>query len=342
VESIRDKILPAPCMNVLSRKFQGYWNDTYFEDALEAKCGPLPPHALAEETPLVNPVYRSDGLGIPLTDYLASFDVDRLLRITVEKAFAIGVEWPSGHRDTNLLMYYLMTDIQQRSVCNSTDCRVFRAIVEQTHYRFTMMILKGKGPNKFDFLLPMDLLVEEVKVLAKAVAMSFPTIVAPVSTAEPPVRTGCGWFPCFGRTTTSTTTTMAPTPVTSNPKWIEWRTLQDKQALANMIRYTDEHLDRLLQLLGSLVYGTFDVKIGVMRKTAVHEVIALTKGVIVNAPSTQRETTDILIKVVFDLLGVIEGAKSDDDLLAIFDMVRESSFVIRFLLPELQVPVYSL
>jgi hypothetical protein len=214
--------------------------------------------------------------------------------------------------------------------------------MEQTHYRFTMMILEGRGPNKFDFLLPMDLLVEEVKVLVKAVGMSFPTTTSPISTVEPPVGTGCGWFPCFGRTTTTTTTTVAPTPVTRHPKWIEWRTLQDKQALANLIKYADEHLDRLLQLLGSLVYGSFDVKIGVMRKTAVHEVVALTKGVVVNAPSTQRETTDTLIQLVFDLLGVIEGAKSDDDLLAILDMVRASSFVIRFLLPELQVPVYSL
>ena len=324
---VEPKILPISCLSILERKFQGLWADTLFEDALVGKnCDvPLPHHPAAISSPLVNQSIRN----IPLDDYIASTEVAGMLARFLETAFAVGPKWPSDHRETNLRAYILSTELSYKSACDHLDCRVFRKIVEQTHYQLSVMIKAGSARNKFDVFLPIDLLGELVKPLGQAIEESLATTAPPTSSIRQFFK--CR-FVCF-RTTTTTTTTISPT----NFARIQWDENHAKQTLQTFKKIADEKLDQHLLSLGRWALDNDSaLQLQSMQTVFMPEIIGLTMCISTRPTEAIQGNTEALLQLVFDLLGDIEGAKSIADWPPIFDSARESIFTLRHTLQFLR------
>ena len=344
---IRDQLLPDISYQNLWSKYQGLWTDDYFERAIGGSLAPLPDRPEAISTPYVNPAYTPN---IPLDDYIASPSVAGQLRYLLELGFSLTAKWPQDHQNTNLMAYYLLTDLEQRSVCDSLDCRVFRKIVQQFHYRFTIMMMNKAGPaeppNKFDVLLPMDLMESVVKLLEKRTQN---LLVSTTSQVRLPTTAGGCWSRFFAcpwirrqPTTPPTTTTTTTTPIYENPAWIERTRANDKVFLSNFINDTNNRLDKILVELGSIIGGggeefRFEDKVQVMRLFIIHQLMSVMKGFMVNVGPTLIGQSNYLFHIILELYEkIFSSSVSQDDFPIIFDMIRETVFSIRLLLPDLQ------
>ena len=165
INSIREELIPENCYRMLFRKFQGVVDDEFFDRVLAGNnCDRWP--LATDQAPLVSEDYPST---IPDEDFIFSSQVLKLLESIHSRFLGIAIVWPGGHQQSNLLAYQLTTDLTQRSICETTDCRVFRKLVEQFHFRLTL-ILAGKNPtpNKFDFVFPIRILLTARKFMDNA------------------------------------------------------------------------------------------------------------------------------------------------------------------------------
>ena len=318
---VKPKILPTACLDILEKKFSGLYNNSLFEDALEGKnCHvPLPHNPLTPLSSLVNTTIRN----IPVDDYIASTDVAKMLNEFLDRAFDVRFQWPSGQRVSNALAYTLFANLSYKSACDHIDCRVFRKIVEQTHYQLSVMIARGKARNKFDVLLPIELLGHVVKSLNKSIEERLTIGDGPKIVAR---RPWCG-FPCYGASQTATTA------IPSNPLRFEWEANQAKQTLLNFKMIADKKLDQILLFLGRLsVAGNLDRQLKSMQTIVMPEIIGLTRCVSTRPPAVIKDALDNLGQFVFGLLGNIQDAHSPDNWARIFDMARDCVLTLRYTL----------
>lgn len=317
---VKSKILPIPCLDILVKKFSGNFNDSLFEDALEGRnCHiRLPDYELATLDHFVN----SATLNIPTDDYIASLEVAEILDQFFDYVLdEVHFQWPNGQHLANSLVYDLMTELTFKSKCNQIDCRVFRSLVQQTHYQLTLMLKTGKGRNKFDVLFPMEIVAAVAKSLNKTIEQSFQV--------SPQIRPRRSWWcgiSCFRYP--ATTTTVIP----SNLARIEWNERHVQRISVFFKTHGEEKLDDILLSLNHISQiKNIREQLKLMHSVILPDMIGLTKCVSTRPLNVIRETTVNLTSLVFGILGAVQGAQSNDDLIRILEMSRDSILIFRYI-----------
>jgi hypothetical protein len=302
VDSIRSDLMPENCYTILFRKFQGVFEDEIFQNALNhIDCDRG--FSLVSHGHLINPNYHAE---IPLDDYISSRETFKLVNAISDRAYASGVAWPGGHVATNLLTYHLMTILILKSTCDTLDCLVFRTLIEQFHFRLTIILKSTReNENKFDFLRPLDVLFsarhrmeEHVETLLHR---SDPD--PPVGRAVPlsfSIFDCCGWFRRRPRHPTS----QILTPRNDSREML--RTRQIENAADALAYNAKRQLDSVLMLLESRT--SYSITRSSISKNLIKPLMRVARGVLY---SRVGAGTERVIQKIFRLISFVETATED-------------------------------
>jgi hypothetical protein len=303
IDSLKDQLLPENCYVILFEKFQGVLENTVFENALNhTGCDRAPLEG--DHGPLINPDYVAS---VPIDDFILSRDILVVLASINERAYAIGAEWPGSHQQTNLLTFHLMTGLNQRSTCDTIDCRVFRKLVEQFHFRLTLLLArKIPAPNKFDFLLPIDVVFEARRYMESVVMSSLPRAPEPIVGRAEIVRAGCLGRLCRGVQRQPTSRTATPViPLVDHYGVLS--TKQTRKGIAAFGAYADNQLDSVMVQLGSVAAEpSFSIMITTVRNKIIRPLVEIARGVIFNGYDYER-----LFQILFHFIALVDRARED-------------------------------
>lgn len=322
VQMIKPLILPHACLDILKVQFSGLYEDSVFEDALiGANCDrPLLDHPDASSALLVNDERVSKT--IPLDDFIASPKVLRLIEQILESVAAIEPPMkpiaPSlwFYHGPNWAAYNLMTELSFKSECDHIDCRVFRKIVEQTHYQLTVIIKTRRSVRSRDDLFePIDSLYNVVSALSRAVDDSL------TPTTPPPRQSGFCRFWCFRQRTTTT-----PFPLFEvRPQFIE---LAERKTIAHFKRKADEKLDQALIYIGKIMVNP-EPNLFSSITNPIPQLVDLTNCAIMFF-QTHEDAKSALLKLVHSLLRhSMDSVIGEGEWHEIFTITREIVHMIR-------------
>jgi hypothetical protein len=300
IDSIKDKLIAENCYTILFRKFQGVLESDVFDDALN-NVGCDRSFLEDENIPLINPEFSPS---VPVDDFLLSRELFIVLKTTHDRAYTIGVDWPHAHQTTNVWAYHLMTGVNQRSTCVTTDCRVLKKLIEQFHFRLSMLLRSSeKPPNKFEFLLPLDIVFSVRQNMEHQIQSSLPRPPELVRTRAELVRTGCwGWL-C------RQPTSRIPTPVT--PVIDHLGTLLGKQTdhgRKAFVEYADNILDIVIVELGSVSNTSFPIMIEKIRKEVIPPLMIIARGVLFDVSGAE---IDRIFNILFHFIAVVARATEE-------------------------------
>jgi hypothetical protein len=301
IDSVRSEIITDDCFFILSKKFERKIEDeTVFENALNGLCS-IPtrdpePIESAEDVvgvalPYMVPRFTvDDGHSVRLDDCIASEEVAKQLKHILKS-----LEEPADRPNASVLLYYLHVDLSQRSVCPNIDSRVFRKLVEQVHYRFT--VGASDGGFNLESMIPVltSLYTEAMDLEIAARGLAHPAepkfMIAPLVLAVVPIVAEIGCW-CIGRCIkyyrdrTSTTTTTTPT-TTSTPSTIAaWVLEGQRRQIEQFINVANADLDEIMIKIGSVSDTDFEKQISALRTALMVKVMATTKGMVANGGSS--------------------------------------------------------
>ena len=298
IESIRSELMPENCYLILLRKFQESFGDEVFEHALNHIWCDDP--ALLADRPWVDTGYHP---AVPVVDFLSTPETMMLLKTVNDRAHAFGAEWPRGHQSTNLAAYHLTSVLSQRSVCETLDCRVFRKIIEQFHFRLSFILNKAaKPPEKFDFIFPISVLVLARQNMETHLLASLPRPPKQFGLTDRITQSDC-WSCLFGRSPSRSSSVVAP--LLDN-----WGSLRDKQmeyGIEALISTAENQLDSV----GLYIRSIMDERPSItsVHNEVIRPLMALARGVSFTNYASEMDRT---FRFLFHLVNFAKQAAELD------------------------------
>jgi hypothetical protein len=348
LDSARSGLLPENCLGILFHHFGSPLEDLevnapIIEDALVGRNCTISQDELDQL--YSNPRYGrrrpqfeiDDGKSVRLDDFIASRDVfDRL-----ESMLGLDPKPYPPSSDINLQLYYLHTDLTQRSACPNLESRVFRKLIEQLHYQLTIAVVDN---TQVAALAPViKFLHQNVEQLERgAESLAHPPrpmfMMAPIVLLVAPIVAEVGCW-CLGRciryyrdrtSTTTTTTTTTTTPSTIAAWIIEGQRRQMEQFIA----IANSDLDEIMIKIGTVSGTDYEREIGALRSTFVMKIMAITKGMVANGgssfdPTSTLESSFRITELLSKSHEISEWQSVRTEILSMVSKLRSELFSIR-------------